>query len=377
MFGQRVTLFRLLGLEVRANTSWVLLAVLVFWSLATGLLPHQLPGLGHVSYWLLALVGTIGVFFSLLFHEFAHALVARSHGMRIEGITLFLFGGVAEMTEEPPDPRTELRVAAAGPIASGVLFVSFWVLAGLVAALTPAEPLVALLGYLALINLILALFNLFPGFPLDGGRILRAWLWQRHGNLLRATRTASRSGQGFGMALVVLGFWALISVGALGGLWWILIGIFVIGIARAAYDQTAARNAFEGTPIGRFMTHRPVTVEPAMSLGDFVEDVAYVHHYSVFPVVEGGRLIGLIRTRDVRQVPREAWPNTPLRSIMQAPAPEQLAERQDDADQVLQRMQRSQSGQVIVVEDQQPIGVVTLRDMLEHLAVRQELGADR
>lgn len=377
MFGQRVTLFTLMGLEVRANTSWVILAVLVFWSLATGLLPQQLPGLGHSAYWLLAALGTLGVFSSLLFHEFAHALVARRHGMRIDGITLFLFGGVAEIIDEPPDPRTEMRVAIAGPIASGVLFVGFWILAALTSVTVGAAPLAALLSYLALINLLLAVFNLFPGFPLDGGRMLRAWLWQRHGDLLGATRIASRCGQGFGLTLVILGFWALIAVGALGGLWWILIGVFVMGIARAAYDQTAARVTFEGTPISRFMAHAPVTVPPDMDIARFVQDVAYIHHYSVFPVVEQERLIGLLRTRDVKKIPQAHWADTPLRDIMQRCGDDQIAAPNEDADTVLQRMQQSQSGQVIIVDSEQPLGIVTLRDMLDHLAVRRDLAETR
>lgn len=373
MFGQRVTLFTLLGIEVRANTSWVLLAVLVFWSLATGLFPAQLPGLSVPAYWALALLGTIGVFFSLLFHEFSHALVARRHGMQIDGITLFLFGGVAEITEEPASPRIEVRMAAAGPIASGVLFLVFSLLATLVGLLPAAEPVASVLGYLALINLILAIFNLFPGFPLDGGRMLRGWLWHRRGNLLSATRTASRMGQAFGLTLLILGFWSLLSVGALGGLWWILIGIFVMGLARAAYDQTAARLAFEGTPIERFMVAGPISVTPELTLDDFVRDYAYRHHYSVFPVTERGQLVGQVRTRAVRDVDQDDWPHTKVSDIMRSFSDEQLAAPEDDADQVLRKMQQSQSGQIIVADGNQLKGIVTLRDLLEYLSLREDL----
>lgn len=375
MFGHRFTLFTLFGLEVRANSSWVLLAVLVFWSLATGFFPAQLPGLAAPVYWALGLVGMVGVFFSLLFHEFAHSLVARARGMEIDGITLFLFGGAAEMTAEPPTPRIEFQVAIAGPLASLALFLGFGLLAGLLAQMPVPDYVASLFGYLSLINLVLAIFNLFPGFPLDGGRVLRAWLWHRRGDLLSATLTASRMGQGFGLGLVVLGFWALLGAGALGGLWWILIGVFVIGVARAAYDQTALRLTFEGSPIRRFMAEHPVSVSPQLTLEDFIENHAYREHYSVYPVVEGDRLVGRVRTRDVKQVPRENWAREPLRRIMQPLEARQIAHPDEDAQAVLDKMQRSSTGQIIVADGDRVIGIVTLPDLLHHLALKRDLEA--
>lgn len=374
MFGQRIALFTLFGLEVRANSSWVLLAVLVFWSLATGFFPARLPGLAVPVYWVLGLLGMLGVFFSLLFHEFSHSLVARRKGMEIEGITLFLFGGAAEMTSEPPTPRIEFEVAIAGPLASLALFLGFGLAASLLAQTPLPEYCSALFGYLSLINLILAVFNLFPGFPMDGGRVLRAWLWHRRGDLLSATATASRIGQGFGLTLILVGFWALLSVGALGGLWWILIGIFVMGVARAAYEQTALRVTFEGTPIRRFMAEHPVSVSPDITLAAFIEDHAFHDHYSVYPVTENDRLIGRVRTRDVKQVPREAWAQNNLRRIMQPVEADQFADPDDDAQQVLDKMQRSRSGQIIIADGDQVLGIVTLADLLNHLALKQELG---
>lgn len=373
MFGQRVALFTLFGLEVRANTSWVILAVLVFWSLATGFFPAQLPGLDAPVYWILGLVGMFGVFFSLLFHEFAHSLVARARGMEITGITLFLFGGAAEMAEEPPTPRIELEVAAAGPLASLFLCLAFGLIAGLLIQTPLPEYVAALFGYLSLINLLLAVFNLFPGFPLDGGRVLRAWLWHRRGDLLSATRTASRMGQGFGLTLVILGFWALIGVGALGGLWWILIGIFVAGVARAAYEQTAMRLTFEGSPIRRFMAEHPVSVPPDLDLASFIEDHAYRDHYSVYPVTREDRLIGRVRTRDVKQIPREEWSRHTVADIMRPFEAQQVAAPDEDAQKVLEKMQRGGAGQIIVADGDRVIGVVTVADLLNHLALKRDL----
>ncbi len=375
MFGHRIPLFTLFGLEVRANSSWVLLAVLIFWSLATGFFPARLPGLTVPVYWALGLVGMLGVFFSLLFHEFSHSLVAKSKGMEIQGITLFLFGGAAEMTSEPPTPRIEFEVAIAGPLASLALFLGFGLIAGLLAQTPLPEYLAALFGYLSLINLILAIFNMFPGFPLDGGRVLRAWLWHRRGDLLSATLTASRMGQGFGLTLVLIGFWALISVGALGGLWWILIGVFVIGVARAAYEQTALRVTFEGVPIRRFMAEHPVSVSPDIPLSEFIEDHAFHDHYSVYPVTENDRLIGRVRTRDVKQIPREEWAQQSVRRIMAPLEEDQLGHPDDDAQQVLDKMQRSRSGQIIIADGDRVIGIVTLADLLNLLALKRDLGS--
>lgn len=216
---------------------------------------------------------------------------------------------------------------------------------------------------------------MFPGFPLDGGRVLRAWLWHRRNDLLSATLTASRMGQGFGLTLVLIGFWALLAVGALGGLWWILIGIFVIGVARAAYEQTALRATFEGVPIRRFMAEHPVSVPPDMQLSTFIEDHAFHDHYSVYPVTENERLIGRVRTRDVKQVPREEWSRETLRRIMAPLEDDQLAHPDDDAQQVLDKMQRSRSGQIIVADGDRVLGIVTLADLLNLLALKRDLEA--
>lgn len=187
MFGNNFTLFEFLGFRVRANVSWLFLAILVTWSLAAGFFPAVYPNLDVATYWALAVAGMIGLFFSLLFHEFAHSLVARARGMGMQGITLFLFGGVAEMEMEPPTPKTEFWLAIAGPIASVVLAIVFYGVAiGLQAVGTPAH-IIGVPRYLAFINLILAAFNMVPGFPLDGGRVLRAAIWQWTGNLRKAT----------------------------------------------------------------------------------------------------------------------------------------------------------------------------------------------
>lgn len=373
MFGQNVTLFTIFGFRVRANMSWVLLFALVLWSLSAGFFPIEYPNMQGGIYWAMGFLGTIGLFFSLLFHELAHSLVARARGMRMGGITLFLFGGMAEMTDEPPTPRIEGEVAAAGPISSFILGGAFYLLGGLLAALGVPEHWAGVVGYLALINVVLAVFNLVPGFPLDGGRLLRALLWYLRDDLLSATKTAARVGQGFGILLIVLGVWSFLTAAAVGGIWWILIGLFVHAAAKASYQQTLMRHTFEGARIDRFVVPDPVSVPPDLPLDRFVEDYAYRYHFSFFPVTEGDRLVGCVRTRDVKTIRPEEWPTTAVAEIMQSCQGSNTIAPDADAEKALEKMQQNESGQLIVAENGRLAGLVTLRDLLSHLSIRQEL----
>lgn len=375
MIGQSVTLFRIFGFKVRANLGWVLLALLITWTLAVGYFPMQHPGLPELTYWSMGLLAMLGLFFSLLFHELSHSLVARARNMPMGGITLFLFGGVAEMHDEPPNPKVEAEVAGIGPISSFFLAGVFYLLAGLLAGTGLSEHWVAVIGYLAIINIILAVFNLFPGYPLDGGRLLRALLWHLRGDIVSATRTASRVGVGFGMALIMLGFISLLAGALVGGVWWILIGTFIAIAAKSSFDQLVARIAFEGTPVGNLMAHNPVSVPEDTRLDRFVEDYAYRYHYSLFPITRNGRLVGCVRTRDVTTIEREEWPHKRISDIMQECDESNTIDSKSDATRALQQLQRSNTGQLIVTRDKQLAGLITLRDLLDHLAIRQDLGA--
>ncbi|HRX87132.1 MAG TPA: site-2 protease family protein, partial [Phycisphaerae bacterium] len=241
MFGKSYQVFTFSGIPVRVDASWLLIVLLLTWSLATGVFPAAEPGLTAGVYWALGLLATLGLFASIVVHEFAHALVARSYGTPMKGITLFIFGGVAEMTEEPPSPRAEFFVAIAGPIASIVVAA---LTLGIAAAGTfMAWPRAAIIvfGYLAAMNALLVAFNLIPAFPLDGGRVLRSALWKWKQSLRVATRTTSRIGGGFGVALIILGVLSIITGNFLGGMWWVLIGLFLRQAAQMSYQQLLIR----------------------------------------------------------------------------------------------------------------------------------------
>jgi len=372
MFGRKFKLFDLLGFEVGIDASWVLLAILVIWSLALGYFPAFHPDLSPSAYWWMAVVGAFGLFFSIVFHEFSHALVARRYGLKISGITLFLFGGVAQMTEEPKDPKTELLMAAAGPLASFVLAGAFYVILQAALGLGAPEPFTAVVSYLAVINAILGGFNLVPAFPLDGGRILRAALWLRSGNLRQASRTASRTGAALGVGLMVLGGFNVITGNFIGGMWWFLIGLFVRGAAGSSYQQSIAKDLLAGVKIAHVMTRNPVTVPPGLTLARLVDDYFYKTHHKLYPVVEDGQLIGAASLREVSQVPEAERGTVPVGQVMQPVGPENTVQANRDAMEVMAEMQRGRS-RLMVVDGRRLVGIVALKDIARYLSLRLEL----
>lgn len=240
MPGRGIRLFNLMGFEVRLHSSWLILAVLVVWSLAGGFFPYRFPGYSQGDYWAMALGGLAGLLCSIVVHEFAHSVVARHYGIPMRGITLFIFGGVAEMGDEPPNAKSEFLMAIAGPLTSFVVAAcSFAVGAGIGAAGSPGVA--AVFSYLAWINTVLGLFNLVPAFPLDGGRVLRAAIWAKRRDLVSATRISSRIGSAFGIFLMILGAWNILRGNIVGGMWWILIGLFVRDASRMSYRQVLYR----------------------------------------------------------------------------------------------------------------------------------------
>jgi Zn-dependent protease/CBS domain-containing protein len=373
MFGRKFKLFRLLGFEVSIDPSWVVLAILVAWSLSTGYFPFQYRELAPRSYWIMGIVGAVGLFASIVAHEFCHSLMARRLGMPMEGITLFIFGGVAEMHEEPPGPREEFLIAVVGPLSSFAMAAVCYTLYRVGAAAGWATAVTGVMGYLGLINLILAAFNLIPAFPLDGGRILRAALWGWKGNLKRATRIASRIGGGFGILLIVLGVVRVLNGFFIGGMWFFLIGLFIQNAAKMSYQQLLTRRALEGETLARFMNRHPVTVPPDTSLDRLVEDYIYRYHHKFYPVVEGDRLVGCVSTRQVKATPRDRWTDTTVGERALACSEENTIPPDTDAVDALAQMHRTRAGRLMVVENERLVGIIALKDLLQFLSLKVEL----
>ena len=375
MLGRHITLFRLFGFEVKLDLSWIFLALLVSWSLAKGYFPVTYEGLSPATYWWMGISGALGLFFSIIFHEMSHSLVARRYGLQIRGITLFIFGGVAEMEEEPANATTEFLMAIAGPIASFVLAVIFALVSNIAEGIGVGTPFVGTTSYLALINTVLGVFNLIPAFPLDGGRVFRAALWRWKGDLRWATRQASRAGSAFGLGIIALGVLNILAGNFVGGMWWFLIGMFLTVAAKSSYVHMQTRQALEGEPVSRFMTQDPICVSPWLSVAELVSDYIYVHGHDIFPVVDGDRLVGAVTIRQIKEVNRDEWAHVRVGDIMAPCSPENTIRADQDGVQALSVMQRSGNSRLMVVDGQRLIGIVVLKDMLRLLALKMDLEA--
>jgi Zn-dependent protease len=376
MFGKPWNLFRLFGFQIRVDASWLVIALLVTWSLAEGLFPSYLPGLSPTTYWSMGLLGMLGLFASVLLHEAAHSLVARHYGLRIEGITLFIFGGVAELAEEPRSPASEILIAVAGPSASAALALAFLLLTAVLNAMGAPAPLLGVVGYLASINGILAIFNLLPAFPMDGGRVLRGIIWRWKNDLNYATRIAQRSGEILGFGMIAFGVLSIVSGNFIGGLWWSLIGLFVRQAAGASYQQLIVRQSFKGLPVSSVMTADAVAVPLQTSIRDFVEDYVYRYHFDLFPVVQEERLVGYLQVRDVKAYPRAEWDihevSVMLRDITEAI----VVDPADDALDALAKMQKNRASRLLVARGGRLVGVLVLKDLLEFIALKMDLERD-
>ena len=373
MLEKRFTIFRLLGVDVKIHISWAIIALLISWSLATGFFPSYYPNLSPAIHWWMGVGGALGLFVSIVIHELAHSVIAKRYGIRIRGITLFIFGGVAEMEEEPASAGAELRMAIAGPITSMVLGTGFYLLSVAGKELLWPVLLTGVFYYLGWINWILALFNLVPAFPLDGGRVLRAYLWSRYGSLRKATRTASNIGSAFGTWMIVLGGFVVLRGNFIAGMWWFLIGLFLRGASQSSYQQVIIRRALEGEPIRRFMTPDPVVVPPSLSIEELVEDYIYKYHHELFPVMTDAKLLGCVRAQQVKQIPRSQWAEHSVEELLVPSSQENTIAADTDTVQVLSLMQRTGHSRLMVVKGSKLVGIIALKDLLAFLALKLDL----
>ncbi|HQI00225.1 MAG TPA: site-2 protease family protein [Deltaproteobacteria bacterium] len=374
MFGRKIRIFKLFGFSVFIDLSWIIIAVLVTWSLAQGYFPYFNPGLSAGAYWVMGVVGALGLFLSVIFHEMSHSLVARRFGLPMRGITLFIFGGVSEMTEEPRNPKTEFSMAIAGPVSSIVIGFLFYGLYRAGLQLAWSEQVWAVLSYLAFINFALAVFNLIPAYPLDGGRVLRSGLWSWKGNLRWATRTASRIGSGFGMALIILGVLSILTGNFIGGLWWFLIGLFLRNASSMSYTQLLLERALKGEPIRDIMNTHPVSIPSGTSIDDLVHNYFYRYHYKMFPVqTESGKLEGCITLDKIKSVPKDQWKDTTVEDVASGCAPNNTVDASTDALNVMAKMNREGVSKLLVTEDGALEGIVTLKDLFDFFSIKADL----
>jgi Zn-dependent protease/predicted transcriptional regulator len=372
MFGRQIKLFRLFGFTVSADVSWLVIAFLIVWSLAAGVFPAYYKGLSKSTYWWMGVAGALGLFASIIFHEFWHSLIARRYGLKISGITLFIFGGVSQMTEEPSSPTVEFHMAVAGPVSSFVLAGIFYLLA-LSAAPHVSPPYTAVLLYLASLNVLLAIFNLLPAFPLDGGRVLRSILWRAKGSLQWATRLASRIGEGFGAAMMIMGILSFIYGSLITGIWWFLIGMFLRNASQGSYRQLLVKKALQGEHVRRFMKPEIVTVNPSVTLSQLMDDYIYRYHYKMFPVVDHEKLMGVVTINRLKEVPRGEWGSHTVKEIADTCTEGNTIDPEADATQALEKMNRVGSSRLMVIDRGKLVGILALRDLLKFLAIKMDM----
>ena len=364
---------RLAGIEISIHPSWLVIAFLITYSLAVARFPLQFEGWSPALYWIVAAATAALFFASVLAHELSHAVVARRFGLKVEGITLFIFGGATSIDSDSRTPRDEALIALAGPATSLAIGV---VLIG--ADLVIAQPqLAALVGWLGLINLLLGLFNLIPGFPMDGGRVLRAIIWRLRGDRLGATRNAALVGRFFAYGLIGLGVFLALSVDIFSGLWLALIGWFLSNAAEATAAQAGVERTLSGIRVRDALEHDPPSVSPNETVADLVngrllrgEDRAFLVRH------EDGGLAGIVTLTDVRRLGRDQWEGARVTDIMSRY--DDLATIRPDVPLIdaLKLLQERDVGQLPVVEDdgRNPIGMVSRRGILRLLEARMKLG---
>ncbi|HET6613499.1 MAG TPA: site-2 protease family protein [Kofleriaceae bacterium] len=383
-----VRIGRVLGVDLAVDWSLLIIFALIAISLGAGVLPAWHPEWSGWLTWLIALAASVLFFGSVFLHELSHAVVANRLGIPVHRITLFIFGGMAHMESEPPSARSELAMAIVGPITSIVIgvvatFIGAAMASGALSAATVETaashvgPVATLLLWLGPINLLLGVFNLIPGFPLDGGRVLRSILWGATGDLVKATRWAANVGRGFAWLLIALGvlmlFGATVPIlggGVVSGLWLILIGWFLNNAARVSYEQVVMSEALENVVVADIMRTRTIAVDPHMTVDELVRDYIMRTDQRAFPVIDGDRLVGLVCLEDTRRASHREWRNVTVAQVMTPATKLVTMAPNDEAASALKTLADREVNQIPVVDGGRLCGLVRREDVMKWLAVR-------
>ncbi len=369
--GSSVRLGRIAGIEFGVNWSWLVVFALLVWTLASGIFPSTNPGLSKGTYIAAAIVAAFLFFVSILLHEFGHALQARRDGIEIDGITLWLFGGVARFKGSFPSAGAEFRVAIAGPLVSLVLG-GLFVLIGLINGIPSAvDSVVSWLGY---INLSLLVFNLIPAPPLDGGRVLHAALWRWRGDFVWATRVAANVGRGFGYLLIAVGIAMFIFQSSFSGAWLAFLGWFLLNAATAEARYLLTQQALSGLRVRDVMTPNPIFVSPDTTLGDFMDQIMFSQRHTTYPVVENGKVVGLLPFRCVANVPRGEWDVRRVRDCLIPLDHVPVLREGEDAVDALAELSQSDGGHGLVVSNGGLAGIISTSDLARALDARRRRG---
>ncbi len=373
--GGSYRLLRVFGIDILVHWSWLGIFVLLTWWLSQGFFKDEYGDWSSRQRWAAAVVSALTFFASILLHELAHSLVAKREGLPVKSITLFIFGGVSALGREPDTPGQEFRVAIVGPLVSFILAGAFGI-AAFVAHLSDVggSPPAAVALYLAIVNGAVGVFNMLPGYPLDGGRVLRAVLWARGRNLLTATRKASLAGTFLAFGLIAFGVFSILIGNFIGGAWFVVIGWFLRNVSEASYQQQLFRNTLEGTKVGQLINRSFNAASPDMNLNTLVQEYMLADSQRSVPIVVGVELLGLVTMRDLKRVPRDEWETT---SVFRAMTPREKLHHVDVGEEItlaMEIMAKENVNQLPVLEFGRFVGFVTRADVMRLMQVRSELG---
>lgn len=369
------SLLRIGGIEIMIDYSWFVIFFLVMYTMAELYFPQSHQHYSVAQYWIMGAVSALLFFLSVLIHELAHSLVAIRYGIKVNSIRLLIFGGLAQVASEPKTGRHEFLIALSGPAASMALGVFFLTIYSFVLLAGPATPVSAIAGWLAFANVGLALFNMIPGFPLDGGRILRAILWDRWDDVTRATKVVSQLGNGFALFLIIFGILQfLVTQSLISGLWFIFIGLFMKQSAVGSYQAVMMQRTLAGIQVRQIMTENVVSVDWLVPIDELVHDYIYKHQFTNFPVFNRGEFIGMVSLEGVKTVSKELWGFKQVRDIMTAVESVPCLSPTDDATEALSKMVSGDIGRMPVVENGRLVGIVSRRDILSLFKIKSDLG---
>ena len=370
---KEIRLGKVLGVEIDVTYNWFFIFGLVTVSLTFGVFPAQIPGLAGALYLAMGLTTSLLFFASLLTHEIMHSVVGNRSGIPIKKITLFVFGGMAQMSGEPGDAGSEFRMAVVGPATSAILAGIFFLFARALEGAAAPEMLWWPFVWLSDINFFLAVFNLLPGFPLDGGRIFRSIVWAISGNMETATNIASKTGQVIAFGMMSVGVWLFFLTGNISGLWLVLIGWFLYQAAAGSYQQLIFHHTMQGVRVRDIMSSNVETVSPAYTLRELVDSFFMTYRYSKFPVTKEGAVLGVVTLHDVKEVPEERWALTTIQEILEPLTEAQYVEPDDPATLAFMKMAEHNTGHLLVLKDLRLVGIVTRTDLMRLISIKMEL----
>lgn len=372
-----IKLFRIAGIDIGIHFSWIFIFVFFAWTLAQNF-AILYPEWGTAAHWIYGVITSLMLFVSVLIHELAHSLVAKARGLPVHSITLFILGGVSNLEEEPKKPMIEFSMAIVGPGASFLLALIFYLLT--FAFGEGNTPALAVFGYLALINLSLGIFNLLPGFPLDGGRVLRSILWGSTGSLIKATNIATFVGQFFGWALIGLGIYLAFGGNLFGlqgslfsGLWMAFIGWFLASAASASRRELTIRERLSNVKVKDLMDMNVPTISPETTVQDMVSGIFRKQHDRAVPVCQSGQLTGIATIDDIKKIPQERWSVTPVKDIMTGGELHTVSP-EDNLNTAMELIARHNINQVLIKDGTQCAGLLTRADIIRYIQMSQELG---